>query len=115
MAELPTAFPTTPAPGDYDRPEPEAERKRNAETSIRRSRAKEVQAALLSTPQGREWLWGILNSLNTFEPRISMTGSDFENGWNGGEREAGLRMLRAFVRSSPAEFAQMFVENDFSE
>lgn len=111
MAEplLPAA---EPGPGDYDYVEPDSDRQRAAEASLREDRLREVEAALLSTPQGREWLWGLMASLHVFEPRMAMTASEYENGFWAGEREAGIRLLRRFTRVSPEHFARMFIEQD---
>jgi hypothetical protein len=112
MAELPLPDAAAPEPGSYDFNDPTDKLKKEAETSLREDRLREVEAAILSTPGGREWLWGVLISLHTFEQRISMTGSDYENGLWSGEREGGLRLLRRFASVSPADFAKMFQEQD---
>ena len=112
MAEpmLPAA--AEPEPGSYDYTDPTQDQRRRAEASLREDRLREVEAAILSTPQGREWLWGLLASLHVFEQRIAMTGSDYENGLWAGEREGGIRLLRRFTRVSPENFARMFIEQD---
>lgn len=112
MADLPLPDPLQPEPDDYDATDPTRDRQRAAEASLREDRLREIEAAILSTPSGREWLWGVLASLHAFEARIAMTQSEFENGFWAGEREAGIRLLRRFARVSPESFARMFVEND---
>ena len=101
----------TPEPGSYDHIDPDAERQRKAEASLREEQLREVEASILSTLTGRAWLWGVLNSLNALEAKIAVTGSAYENGYWNGHRDAGLRLLQAFVRHSPADFARMFAEN----
>ena len=101
-----------PDAGSYDHPNQDAERKRAAEDSLRDQRLREVESAILSTPDGREWLWRLMSGLHTFEHRIAMSGSDYENGFFAGEREAGVGLLRRFARTSPADFAKMIVEHD---
>jgi hypothetical protein len=108
----PPYFGFQPEPGSYDYPDPDEDRRRRAETSLREQRLREVEASILSTPTGREWLWGVLSSLSVFEPRIAMSTSAYENGFWAGQREAGLRLMRAFVRHDPADFARLIQEND---
>src|ERR1017187_1345926 len=96
----------TPDPGSYDHIDPDQDRQRRAESSLREERLREVERSILSTPTGREWLWGVLNGLHVFEQRIAMSGSDYENGFNAGEREGGFRILQRFLRGSPADFSR---------
>ena len=111
MAE-PPLLSIEPNAGDYDYVDPDKDRQRGAEESLRRERLREVESAILSTPAGREWLWGILSGLHVFEQRIAMSTSEYENGFWAGEREGGLRLLRRFTKVSPEHFSRMFVEND---
>lgn len=101
-----------PDPDAYDYTDPEQEKQRAAAGSLKDDRAREVEAAILSTPQGREWLWGVLSGLHVFEQRLAMTGSDRENDFYAGEREGGIRLMRRFARIAPQNFARMFVEQD---
>ena len=111
MADL-RQGPTVPEPGSYDDPNSDQERKRAAEASLRADRLKDTQRAILGTPKGREWLWALLSSMHTFEQRVAMSGSDYENGFWTGERESGIRLLRALTHDSPEDFAKMFKEQD---
>jgi hypothetical protein len=106
---LPPAM--APEPGSYDHVDPDAERQRKAEASLREQRLREVEASILSTPTGREWLWGVLNTFGALEAKIAVTGSEYENGYWNGHRDAGLRLLQTFIRHSPADFSRMFAEN----
>ena len=112
MVELPLPRHLTADPEAYDYTDPAQADTRKAEASLREDRLREVEAAILSTPQGREWLWGILGSLHVFEQRITMTGSEFEHGMYVGETFAGNRILRRFAHVSPENFARMFKEQD---
>ena len=114
MAE-PPFMPSLPTdPDAYDYTDTGAAQQRESEAALRAKRLREVEAAILSTPQGREWLWGLLAGLHVHELRIAVTGSSFENGVWTGEYAAGNRIMRRFASASPADFAQMFVENDES-
>lgn len=101
-------------PGTYDYTDPEQDARRKAETGLRTDRLREVEAALMSTPAGREWLWGLLAGLHVHEVRIAVTGSDYENGIWMGEYSAGNRIMRRMASVAPHNFALMFQENDGS-
>jgi hypothetical protein len=105
-------LPTDPMPGDYDSPDQEGERKRKAEASLREDRLRAVEAALIGTREGREWLWAFLTRLHVWEMRIAMSQSEYENGFMAGEREAGLGAMRRFAKVSPTNFGLMVAEND---
>lgn len=105
-------IPLQPDLGSYDYTDPDQERRRQAEASMREERLREVESAILSTPAGREWLWGLLAGLHVHELRIAVTGSEYENGIWMGEYAAGNRILRRFAAVSPQHFALMFREND---
>lgn len=111
MADSPL-LPTEPALGDYDYQDPDAERQKAAAASLREQRLRNVEAALLSTTDGREWLFGILAGLHVFEPRMAMSASEYENGFWAGEREGGLRLQRRLAKSDPEKFGLMYREND---
>jgi hypothetical protein len=65
----------------------------------------------MSSPQGREWLWGLLSSLHVQELRIAVSGSSYENGIWVGEYAAGNRLQQRFASVSPENFARMYQEN----
>lgn len=99
-------------PDAYDYSDPDQDRRRQAEASMREARLREVESAILSTPSGREWLWGLLAGLHVNELRIDVTGSEYANGIWMGEYAAGNRILRRFASVSPKDFSLMFREND---
>lgn len=103
---------SAPDDGTYDYTDPEQDAQRQNEASLRADRLREVEAAILSTPQGREWLWGVLAGLHVHELRIAVTGSDYENGIWMGEYSAGNRIMRRFASVAPHNFALMFQEHD---
>jgi hypothetical protein len=100
-------------PAAYDSPEQikESTDKENAEV-LRQRRLRQVEAAILETPMGREWLWGVLSDLKVFEVTIAVSGSPFEQGLWAGQSLAGQRMMRRFAAARPELFAQMLAEND---
>lgn len=46
------------------------------------------------------------------ERQIVLSGSDYENGFNNGEREVGLRLQRLLCRADPEKFGLLVREND---
>ncbi len=79
---------------------------------MRQRRLRDVEASILSTPTGREWLWGVLNDLHVYEHRIPMSGSDREYDHYAGKREGGLGLMRRFMKASPDMCAVMHGEWD---
>ena len=108
--QIPRRHVLEPEASDYDNPD--LDKRRRADASLREDRLREVESAILSTPGGREWLWGLLAGLHVHELRIAVTGSEYENGIWMGEYAAGNRVLRRFASVSPANFSKMFTEND---
>ena len=114
MAEPPFMQSLYDAPGITDYTDPNAAEQKQAEAALRDKRLRAVEAAILSTPDGREWLWGLLAGLHVHEVRVAVTGSGFENGMWMGEYAAGNRILRRFASADAEKFAVMFMENDRS-
>jgi hypothetical protein len=103
----------TADPNAYDSPEQVRESAEKETTEVlRQRRLRQVEAAILETPQGREWLWGVLSSLHVHDVRIAVSGSPFEQGIWIGEQMAGQRLLRRFAGVNPHNFALMFAEFD---
>lgn len=83
------------------------------ETVARRHREDQrrtVEIALLSTPQGRDWIWQFLIDCRTFEAMIHSS-ADYAQGFENGKREIGLSLMRRLARSSPDNFATMLTEH----
>lgn len=100
-------------PAAYDSPEQakESTEKENVEV-LRQRRLRNVEAAILETPMGREWLWGVLSDLKIFEVTIAVSGSPFEQGLWAGQSLAGQRLMRRFASAHPEHFARMLAECD---
>lgn len=101
-----------PVPGDppdYD--DTEAQDKAAKEVRQREERLRSVEAAILATPDGREWLWSILAATNVMGDRLILDNA-YQNGFQNGEREIGLRLIRRLARTSPENFARMLTERD---
>ena len=95
---------------DYSDPTEDA--KRLAVADMKEDRLREVESAILSTPGGREWLWGLLAGTHLFDERVAMSGSDFEHGLYIGQQSIGKDLMRRFCRVSPENWARMFIEQD---
>lgn len=112
MVELPAPDASAPEPGEYDFAEPDEEKKRQAEASLKESRLRDVEAAILSTPQGREWLWGILMGGNLYETRMALSASAFEQGYWTRDRDKSCEVARRLMRASSENFSRMHQEQD---
>lgn len=95
----------------YDASDPEQIAKAEAAASLREDQRRAVEQALMTTTQGREWVWQLLGECRVWEKRISVTG-EHENGFFEGQREVGLQLMRRMARSAPADFTRMITEND---
>lgn len=100
-------------PDAYDSPEQikDSTDKETAEV-LRQRRLRSVEGAILETPTGREWLWGILTDLKVFEVAIAVSGTPFEQGHWAGQAYAGQRIMRRFAKAHSEHFARMMAEND---
>lgn len=82
------------------------------EASKRREQERrEIEAAILASPQGREWLYQILKDCHSFEQRFPMSGNLFEAGFFAGERDVGIRLMNHFAAASPEHYGRMIKEN----
>lgn len=103
----------TTDPAAYDSPEQVKESAERETTEVlRQRRLRQVEMAILETPMGREWLWGVLTDLKVFEVTIAVSGSQFEQGLWAGQSLAGQRMMRRFCSAHPEHFARMMAECD---
>jgi len=100
-------------PDDQDDAADEEQQKQKlAANELRTDRLRRVEAAILSTPQGREWVWGLISGdCDVWEKKIALSGSH-EQAYFDGRRSIGQGLLRRLIRSSPQNFALMFTEND---
>jgi hypothetical protein len=107
----PLLRPSPPAE-QYDATDPASEDKARAAASLRESRLRQVETAILSTPQGREWVWSILTGdCHLFEEKIAISGS-YEQGLVNGQQAVGHGLMRRLIRANPKNFADMYSEND---
>ncbi len=82
---------------------------------VRDEQRKEFFARLVADPISREFCWELLSDLHVFEERYGVAGAancPEATELYRGEREAGLRILRALLRAQPHFTAQMIAEND---
>lgn len=102
-----------PTPDDQDDAADEEQQKQKlAAVELRTDRLRRVEAAILSTPHGREWVWSLINGdCDVWEKKIALSGSN-EQQFLDGRRSIGLGLMRRLVRASPQNFAAMFSEND---
>ncbi len=69
---------------------------------------REVIATLLSSPQGRNWMWSVMSGCHVFE--TIAPGDPAVTNYLLGERNIGLRLLQEVTVSSPDALIQMMRE-----
>jgi hypothetical protein len=96
----------------YDATDPEQEKKARTTVELRESRLRQVEAAILSTPQGREWVWSLLTGdCHLFDSKIAISGA-YEQGLLNGQQAVGNGLMRRLIRANPQNFALMYTELD---
>ena len=99
-------------PEAYDASDPEQVAKAEAARSLRESQLRQVEAAILATPQGRMWVWSILSGdCHLWEKKIAISGQH-EQGFFDGQQAIGQGLMRRLARANPELFAMMLTEND---
>lgn len=98
MSGAPNLHPAEKKPFDASNPDQVKERERSA---IRREKEhREVLVTLLSTPQGRNWMWEILDSCNVYAQSYAPGNPDVTV-FNEGRRSVGNQILAGIMRASP--------------
>jgi len=81
----------------------------NKRKAIARKRLKEREQSdlrkVLSTPEGRRFIWRLLGETRIFRGCFSLNGLEMAN--NEGKRDMGLFVLKDLLESHPDAFAQM--------
>lgn len=93
------------APELYDAGDDEQVKKRGLSAKRREKESREVLAALLDTPAGRNWMWQLLSDANIFSanpPSDALTMA-----FNEGARNLGLRLLASITATVPDAMIQM--------
>lgn len=109
---------TTAEPSDpdvatpFDANDPKQVNERNSRAGHRTRRLRGVLQSLLSTQDGREWLWSFMDDFMTTRKTVVEGAAPYAQGFRDGEREVGLRVLRMCREASPENFTAMLVEND---
>jgi len=85
------------------------DRKRDA--GRRRKEARVVVANLLSHPQGRNWMWDLLEGAHMFRPSF-IPGDPHASAFAEGERNIGLKLLADIMIAAPDAFTLMLKENN---
>ena len=96
----------------FDAADPEQVAAREAAVKLREEQRRAVESALMSTTQGREWVWQVLSDCHAWDERIAVTANAYEQGFWSGQREIGLQLMRRVARSSPDNFSRMLTECD---
>lgn len=93
----------------FDASNPSQVKKQQREANRREKERREVVAAILATPAGRNWMWELLSSTHIYES--SYVGGDaMAMAFREGERNIGLQVLDLITRTAPDAFIQMTKE-----
>lgn len=68
-------------------------------------------AGILSSIQGREWLYQLLRDTGLFKD-LQITPSEYGNGYITGQRDIGFDLMRTAAKADPTNFAALIAEND---
>ena len=109
---LPRRPGSTPEPRDYTGENPAADKAAVDAATMKEGRLREFEAAILSSPAGREWLWGVLNGADLYEDRIEVSGAESQAQFFRGRQSVAKGMMRRFCRVSPDNWGRMHLEND---
>ena|SRR5690348_16905418 len=92
----------------FDANDPEQVRKRQSKANRREKANRDVLANLLSTPDGRAWVWGWLESTHVFA--VSFDPDPYVSAFREGERNVGLRLISQVTTVAPEAYIQMMRE-----
>lgn len=92
----------------YDASDPQQVEKQKRKEAIREKQNREVVAGLLSTPAGRNWMWGVLSDCHMFTNPYSTETHD--TAFACGEMNIGQKLTAAIMRTSPDLYIQMLKE-----
>jgi|SRR5580692_1210783 hypothetical protein len=99
----------------FDASDPAQVSARRRTARVREEQRKEFFGRFVADRISREFCWEMLQSLHVFDERFGIAGAancPEATILYRGEREAGLRLLRALLRSQPNFTARMIAEND---
>lgn len=79
-------------------------RRREKEAKIATAQRAQVVHQIMSTVQGREWMWSKLAEARVFHQ--TFTGDALQSAFNEGQRALGLSMLAEVMLSCPDQYIQ---------
>lgn len=89
----------------YDTSDPKQVEEAKLKADLAEERRTRTLANLLSTPEGREWVWAQLSRFNIFS--TSLASDPYTTYANEGARNVGLALLAEVMRADPNAFALM--------
>lgn len=90
----------------FDASDPVQVKKRDAAAHRREKDNREVLATLLSSPQGRNWMWDLMTLGHVFETTF-VPGDALSMAFREGERNIGLRLIAMVTTAAPDALIQM--------
>lgn len=92
----------------FDASDPGQVRQRELAARRREKSDREVLTSLLSTRDGRSWMWSFLSDCHCFA--LSFDRDPYQTAFNEGERNAGQRLLTQITKTCPEALIQMMKE-----
>lgn len=93
-------------PRAIDLSDPKQVKEREAKAKLREDNRRRVLASLLSTPEGRDWMWAKLSDCNIFATTF-IAGDAYASAFNEGRRSVGLALLADLMRAAPETYVAM--------
>ena len=94
----------------YDASDPEQVNQRRRDVGRRTRASREVLRNVMSSSQGRAWLWDMLSDCNIFGNPF-VPGAHDVTDFNLGEQNAGRRLMSQMLLADAKAFVQMQTEN----
>lgn len=94
----------------YDASDPEQVQQRKRDAGRRSRQEREVLRQVMSTIQGRAWLWGLLSGCHMFASSYTSERTH-DTAFNEGERNVGLKLNSQMLLADPKAYVQMQTEN----
>lgn len=83
----------------YDAADPVQVRQRQLSAKRREKADRDVLTSLMSSPDGRAWIWSYLSDCHCFA--LSFDRDPYQTAFNEGERNAGQKLLAQINRTCP--------------
>ena len=100
--------PLFPEEPPYDASDEEVVKKRKKSAALKAQQNKAVLVSILSTPEGRNWMWSILSDMAVFH--TILPDDALKMSYQLGSRNVGLKLLNEITSTAPQAYIQMLRE-----